>query len=156
MRRLFSLFRSSSLPMAVAAGLAVLAAGGTAQAANPLEKNFGLFGPRYDGDLPPCEWALDEIASRFARKESKFWNSDLQITGYDRVREVAYRPWPSDSIPRRFCTAHALMTDGHARQVNFSIIEDGGFASYGPGIDFCVVGLDRNWAYAPNCKAALP
>ena len=33
---------------------------------------------------------------------------------------------------------------------------DGGFAAYGPGVEFCVVGLDRNWAYNPACKAARP
>lgn len=156
MRRLFKLFRGSSLPMAFAACFGVLAGGAPAQAANPLEKNFWLSGPRYDGNLPPCEWALDTITSRFATKEGHFWNSDLQITGYDRIREVAYRPWPSDSIPRRFCTAHALMNDGHARQVNFSITEDGGFAAYGPGVTFCVVGLDRNWAFNPACRAGHP
>jgi hypothetical protein len=58
--------------------------------------------------------------------------------------------------PPRFCTPPALMNDGHVRQVNFSIIEDGGLASYGSGVDFCVVGLDRNWAYNPACKAGHP
>ena len=24
------------------------------------------------------------------------------------------------------------------------------------GVEFCVVGLDRNWAYNPACKAAGP
>jgi hypothetical protein len=156
MRRLMKVFRSSSVPVAMAACLGVLACGGPAQAANLLEKNFWLSGPRYDGDLPPCESALGEISYRFAEKESKFWNSDLQITGYEKVRELAYRPWPSDSIPRRFCTAHALMNDGHVRQVHYSIIEDGGFAGYGSGVDFCVVGLDRDWAFNPACKAAKP
>lgn len=156
MRSLMKIFRSSSVPAAVAACLGVLAWDGPAQAANPLEMNFWLSGPRYDGALPPCESALGEISWRFAEKESKFWNSDLQITGYEKVRELAYRPWPSDSIPRRFCTAHALMNDGHVHQVHYSIIEDGGFAGYGTGVDFCVVGLDRDWAFNPACKAAKP
>ena len=24
------------------------------------------------------------------------------------------------------------------------------------GVEFCVVGLDRNWAYGPACRAARP
>jgi hypothetical protein len=40
--------------------------------------------------------------------------------------------------------------------VNFSVIEDGGFASIGAGVEFCVVGLDRNWAYNPACRMARP
>jgi hypothetical protein len=26
----------------------------------------------------------------------------------------------------------------------------------GQGVEWCVVGLDRNWAYNPKCKMALP
>jgi hypothetical protein len=125
-----------------------------AQAANPLEMNFGLFGPRYDGVLPPCESALQTISSQFAEKEGTFWNSALQITGYDRVHETAFRPWTSDNIPRRYCSARAMLNDGKPRTVDYSIVEDGGFAGYGPGVEWCVVGLDRNWAYNPRCRAA--
>ena len=32
----------------------------------------------------------------------------------------------------------------------------GGFAGYGNGVEWCVVGLDRNWAYNPSCRAAKP
>ena len=129
---------------------------GPAQAANPLEKNFYLSGPRYDGNLPVCESALGTISSRFADKESTFWNSALQIVGYEQVRETAFRPWQSDNIPRRYCSAKALLNDGKAHVVHYSIIEDGGLASFGDDIEFCVVGLDRNWAFNPACKAARP
>ena len=46
--------------------------------------------------------------------------------------------------------------DGKPRPVYFSIIEDGGFAGFTDGVEFCVVGLDRNWAFNPACKAARP
>ena len=32
----------------------------------------------------------------------------------------------------------------------------GGFAGFGQGVEWCVTGLDRNWAYNPGCKAARP
>lgn len=132
------------------------AAAGAAQAANLWEKGFWLEGPRYDSNLPPCDAMLRKVAWGFAEKESRFWNSDLQITGFTDVREIAFRPWESDNIPRRFCTARAEISDGKVRRVNFSIIEDGGFASIGSGIEFCVVGLDRNWAFNPACRMARP
>jgi hypothetical protein len=128
----------------------------SAHAANALEKNFWLEGPRYDGDVPPCEAMLGKVASHFAQKESKYWNSDLQITGFAKVRELAFQPWQSGNIPRRFCTAQAAISDGKVRTVNFSIIEDGGLISVGPGVEFCVIGLDRNWAYSPGCRMARP
>ncbi len=134
--------------------LGVLALGQTAEAANPFEMNFWLSGPKYDGRVAPCEAALPTITSQFHEKESTFWNSDLQITGFGAIREVTFRPWQSDNIPRRYCSAEAMISDGKPRKVQYSIIEDGGFASIGQGVEWCVTGLDRNWAYNPACRAA--
>ena len=39
-----------------------------------------------------------------------------------------------------------MLSDGKMRTVHYSIIEDGGFAGFGQGVEWCVVGLDRNWA----------
>ena len=101
-----------SLAAALAIGLVLSA---PAQAAGWLEKNFYLSGQNYDGVLPPCEAALGRIAARFGEKESRFWNSDLQILDFERVRETAYRPWAAGTIPRRFCSAVALVNDGRKR-----------------------------------------
>jgi hypothetical protein len=136
--------------------LGLLTLGQAAQAANPLELNFGLFGPKYDGRIAECEKALGTITNQFWEKESTFWNSALRITAYSQVRETAFRPWQSDNIPRRYCSAEAMLSDGKLRTVHYSIIEDGGFAGYGQGVEWCVTGLDRNWAYNPQCRAARP
>ena len=135
-----------------------LAASVPVAAASLLEKNFWLSGPRYDAVLPTCDTpsALSKIQSRFATKEGRFWNSDLTILEIAAVREVAFRPWAEATIPRRFCTGRALISDGRWRQVHYSIIEDGGMIGWTWGVEWCVVGLDRNWAYNPNCKMARP
>ncbi len=140
----------------LAALLGVFALAPTAQAANPLEMNFWLSGPRYDGNLPACEAGLPSITHQFAEKEGTYWNSALRITGYARIQEVAFRPWQSDNIPRRYCTGDALLNDGKVHRLHYSIIEDGGLAGFADGIEFCIVGLDRNWAFNPACKAARP
>jgi len=152
MRTLFTSLRAF-VPMAARA---LLVSGQSAQAANPLEKNFWLSGPRYDGNLAPCEQALSTISSQFQEKESKFWNSALVITGFGRIQETAFRPWQSDNIPRRYCSGEVMISDGKMRTVHYSIIEDGGFAGFGQGVEWCVAGLDRNWAYGPGCRAARP
>ena len=152
--RVFSCLTRFAALCAALAAFASFAA--PAQAANPLEKNFYLSGPRYDGNLPACEAALPHITGQFQDKESTFWNSSLQIVAYDHVRETAFRPWQSDNLPRRYCSARAMLNDGRPRTVHFSIIEDGGIASFTDGVEFCVVGLDRNWAFNPACKAARP
>jgi hypothetical protein len=154
MRDLFMSAKKLGIGAALAVGL--LASGSTAQAANPLELNFWLSGPRYDGNVAPCEQALSTISAQFQEKEATFWNSPLSITGYSRIHEVAFRPWQSDSIPRRFCSGEVLLSDGKTHPVHYSIIEDGGFAGIGQGVDWCVSGLDRNWAHNPSCRAARP
>jgi hypothetical protein len=156
MRDFFPSLKRPALGAALGAVLGLLAYGQPAQAANPLELNFGLFGPRYDGRVKECEAALGTITNQFWEKESSFWNSSLQITAYGRIHETAFRPWQSDNIPRRYCSADVMLSDGKMRQVHYSIIEDGGFAGFGQGVEWCVTGLDRNWAYNPGCKAARP
>ena len=145
------------LACAFAAALAALPAG-TARAASWLEMNFYLSGPRYDGVLPPCDYpaALNKIASRFNQKENMYWNTDLQIVGFDKIRETEFRPWAANTIPRRFCSGIVEVTDGRRHTIHYSIGEDTGMIGADWGVEWCVVGLDRNWSYNPACKMARP
>ena len=156
MHHLLSLLKKPALAAALGVVFGLASFGQSADAANPLELNFWLSGPRYDGRVAECERALGTITNQFWDKESTFWNSELRITGYGRVHEVAFRPWQSDNIPRRFCSADVMLNDGKMRTVHYSILEDGGFAGFGQGVQWCVTGLDRNWAYSPGCRAAKP
>jgi hypothetical protein len=126
------------------------------QAASWLEKNFWLSGPRYDRDMPACDYpaALDRIIGNFQTKEARFWNSRLQIVGIENIRETAELPWAAQSIPRLFCSGTALINDGVRHPIYYSIAEDTGMIGASWGVTFCVVGLDRNWAYEPTCRAA--
>ena len=156
MRDLFLALKKISLVAALGMTFGLLAFGPAAQAASLFEKNFWLSGPRYDGKVADCGAALSTITSQFREKESTFWNSNLEITGFGQIRETAFRPWQSDNIPRRYCSAEVMLNDGKLRTVHYSIIEDGGFASFGQGVEWCVTGLDRNWAYNPGCRSARP
>lgn len=140
------------------AGALSLGALAPASAASFLEKNFWLSGPRYGAEMPSCDHpvALGTIQTRFAEKERGFWNSELQILGFERLRQVAIRPWASDTIPRRFCSGLAVISDGRKRRVNYWIGEDTGMIGATWGVEWCVVGLDRNWAYSPQCRMAAP
>ena len=55
-----------------------------------------------------------------------------------------------------FCTAVASVSDGSLHRVNYWIGEDTGMIGMTWGVEWCVVGLDRNWAYNPACKMAQP
>ena len=129
-----------------------------AAAASWLEMNFYLSGPRYEGVLPPCDYpdALVKISSRFNAKESKYWDPDLKIVAFEQIRETAFRPWAANTIPRRFCSGIVEVSDGRKHVIHYSIAEDAGIIGATWGVEWCVVGLDRNWAYNPGCKMARP
>ena len=128
------------------------------RAASLLEKNFWLSGPRYNQVLPPCDYraALDRIIGDFQIKEARFWNSRLQIVGIENIQQTALLPWAAQSIPRRFCSATAVINDGARHAMYYSIVEDTGMIGIDWGVNFCVVGLDRSLAYGPACRAARP
>jgi hypothetical protein len=140
--------------MAVLVSCAVMSLPAVAREINPAERRE----VPYDASLPSCDHpsVLADIASDFATREDRFWNSALRIVGFERVHQVAWRPWGLDFIPRRYCSGVALVNDGRKRQVDFSVREDLGFIGFGWGTQWCIVGLDRNYAYAPRCKQARP
>jgi hypothetical protein len=129
-----------------------------ARAATIFEKEFWLSGPRYSAKVPLCEerGPLDMIRRRFGTKEGKFWNSDLKLVGFEQIQEVSWQPWAPGTIPRRFCRASALISDGVRRPMYYSITEDAGMIGVSYGVEFCVVGLDREWSYQPACLRAKP
>ena len=93
---------------------------------------------------------------QFSHKERRFWNSQLKVVGIENIRETAVLAWAAQSIPRRFCSGTALINDGARHPIYYSIGEDTGMIGMDFGVNFCVVGLDRNWAYGPACRAARP
>ena len=120
---IFSFARKTGFGVALGAVFGLFAFGQAAEAANPLELNFGLFGPKYEGRLKACEAALGTITSQFQEKESTFWNSRLTITAYGRIHEIAYRPWQSDNIPRRYCSGDVMLSDGAVHGVHLAIAQ---------------------------------
>lgn len=116
-----------------------------------------LYSP-YTAQLPPCDdpGVLARISDRFQQKESDYWGSTLQIGGFDRVRQIGFRANGLGYIPRRYCVARAEVSDLKLRAVVYAIGEDLGIIGWGYGVEWCVVGLDRNLAYAPGCQAVRP
>ncbi|UDL94653.1 hypothetical protein LGH83_19545 [Lichenihabitans sp. PAMC28606] len=120
----------------------------------PAEKRFWS----YDGKIPACDNpdVLSRLSDRFHDSESEYWNSSLQIVSYDQVKVSALRPWGLDHIPRNFCEGRAILNDKTVHEVYFSVAEDLGLIGMDFGVEFCLTGLDREYAYAPNCKMERP
>jgi len=112
----------------------------------------------YSGDLPACDdpGVLAEIGGRLAPRGTEDWDLPSRIAGFDRVQEIGLRSNGLGYIPRRYCVARALDDDSQARAVVYQIQESLGPIGWGYGVEWCVVGLDRNLAYAPGCSVLRP
>jgi hypothetical protein len=154
---LFALFRESAMKRIFICLAALFVFATTAQAAGiivPAEERYHS----WSGVLPACDDAgvLSRISDRFAQTESEFWNSSIRLAGFDRVREIGYRANGVAYIPRRYCIARSVDGDGKFRAVIYDIGEDLGIIGWGYGVEWCVVGLDREFAYAPACRVLRP
>lgn len=111
-----------------------------------------------DGLLPSCNdpGALSHIASAFRIKESRFWNSNLQLVSFGEPVQVGYRSWGAEFLPRRFCRAPAEVSDGRVTQVHYAIVYKTGTLGIANAVEWCVQGYDRNLAFAPGCRMAGP
>ena len=101
-------------------------------------------------------------------EKSDFWKSPLAIAGYDRIRQIGWRSNGPGYIPRRYCIARANVSDPRPRPlvhgphaVIYAIgegeeIRGFGFFGMGYGVEWCVIGLDRDLAFAPGCQAVRP
>lgn len=144
-----------TIPLAAAAiGLCVWHAPASGRPQIPAEHRYDY----YEGVLPACAdpAVFERIQSRFYARESEFWKSGLAIVGFDDVREIGFRSNGLDLIPRRYCVAKAQMNNQSVRKVSYTIDEDLGIIGWGFDVEWCVEGLDRNYAYAPDCKMARP
>jgi hypothetical protein len=135
----------------------------------PAEQRFFA----YDAQVAACDdpAVIGRIQSRFNWREGTHWNSSLQLAGVDRIRQTHFRPVSRDFIPRRYCAARAVTSDGRHRALYYNIVEDAGVTGWHgswllglvryptPGsfnVEWCIDGLDRSMTYAQNCRMARP
>ena len=95
------------------------------------------------------------VNQRLRVNNPRLWAATRPIIPNRRLCAHHHKLLPQ-TVPRRFCTAVAAVSDGHKHTVNYSIAEDAGMIGMTWGVEWCVVGLDRNWAYNPACKMARP
>ena len=142
------------LILAFVAILGFTAAAHAAGVIVPAEQRYSA----YSGQLAACDdsSALGRISWRFAQKESEYWHSNRSIDHFDRVREISLRGNGVAYIPRRYCIARAYLNDGRPHTVIYQIQEGLGMIGWGMGVEWCVVGLDRDDAYNPACSVLRP
>lgn len=142
------------LLLALAGLIAALASPVLARPILPAEKRFAP----YSGDVPACDAGgiLGTIQSRFSQKESEYWNSSLTLQSFDRIRQIGFRSNGADYIPRRYCAARVFASDNQYREIVYQIGEGTEMIGWGPGVVWCVEGLDRDFAFGTRCRTLRP
>jgi hypothetical protein len=117
-------------------------------------------------NVPVCDdpAVLSTITGRFGEAENTFWGGANAITGYEKVREIGFRSNGVDYIPRRYCVGRALTVDPRApstqqprpHTVVYRIGASTGMIGWNWGVEWCVVGFDREHAYEPACYVLRP
>jgi hypothetical protein len=110
---------------------------------DPAERHFSP----YVGDVYKCdaEQILTRIQSVFRTTQNAYWKQDLQLTEFDRVRELSLRGSGVEYIPRRYCIARGHFSDDSIHTVIYDIEEGMG-----------IIGLDRMFAFSPACSSLRP
>ena len=120
----------------------------------------------FSSDLPTCDDAgvLSTITVRFGRTENTYWGGKNAIDGYEGVREIGFRANGLGYLPRRFCVARAAIVDPLVpppprpplRTVVYNVTAAAGIIGWTWGVEWCVVGFDREHAYEPACAVLRP
>ena len=131
----------------------------------PAEARWAPFHANF-ANVPVCDdpSVLSTITRRFADTENAYWGGVHAIAGYERIREIGLRSNGLDYIPRRYCVGRALILDPRApiperpraNTVVYNVGAAEGMIGWSWGVEWCVVGLDREHAYEPACAVLRP
>ncbi len=115
------------------------------------ERPRGWTGPHCDNPS-----VLSKVRNRFDRTEATYWDSGLTMDAIGRPREIAFRDWTPTIIATRSCRADAELSNGRNVGIVYWVRSEQGFAGKTYGVDYCVLGMDRTYSFAPSCRSLLP
>lgn len=100
---------------------------------------------------------LNSITHRFRYRVSHVPGlPQVDIVRFENIRETSYPSvmsvWGGSAVPRQYCHATAVLSDGHKRGVWYLIEGGMGFASVGRNIESCVGGFDPWHVYDAYCR----
>ena len=104
--------------------------------------------------FPQCHDAkvLNKIVERFNWAEENTWHRGFYLHDIERVRERIVQSTRISQIPRRYCRAHARLTNGKHPTLYYLIEGGQGFAGNSFNVEFCLGGYDRWNEYDGSCR----
>ena len=115
----------------------------------------GLLEPYFQHKtFPQCDdvKVLGQIVERFNWAEDKTWQRGFYLEDIERVRERVVQETHISQVPRRYCRAHARLTNGRHPTIYYLIEGGQGFAGNKFGLEFCLGGLDRWNEFDGSCR----
>ena len=145
--------RSVFLGLALVLGLTSLASADSFYS-GPAERRFSPF----VGDMYACDASaiVGRMQSVFRTTQNAYWKEDLQMLSLDRIKELSLRGNGTEYIPRRYCIARGHFSDKSVHTVIYDIEEGLGIIGVGDGVEYCVIGMDRLFAFSPACSQLRP
>jgi hypothetical protein len=120
----------------------------------------------FSSDLPKCDdtSVITTISGRFDDTETAYWGGRSAIYSFERMREIGFRANGLSYIPRRYCVARVTIVDPRVPPpphpetgtVVYNVIAADGIIGWSWGVEWCVVGFDREHAYEPACHVLRP
>ncbi len=123
-----------------------------------LPAQAGLLEPHIiSKSFPSCDdqKVLGRIVERFNWAEENTWKRGFFLEDIERVRERVVQNNDNEyysQIPRRYCRAHARLTNGRHPTLYFLIEGGQGFAGNKFNVEFCLGGYDRWNEYDGSCR----
>mgnify|MGYP006909112565 CR=1 FL=1 len=135
------------------------AAAGRSSPAPPDSSPFNAAAPPsapWQGPACADNAVLTRIPAHSAQPEAAYWHTGVKMAHITGARETTFRDWDPPIIATRFCTGSAYLTDGRQYNLVYWLRSEQGFAGVNWGVQFCLVGRDREYAYAPACRMLRP
>lgn len=131
----------------------------------PAEARWAPFHANF-ANVPACDdhAVLSTISGRFDDTEKIYWGGVHRILSFERIREIGFRSDGLDYIPRRYCVGRVLVYDPRvpppyrpeAHTLIYNVGAAEGIMGLTWGVEWCVVGFDREHAYEPACYVLRP
>jgi hypothetical protein len=104
--------------------------------------------------FPPCDApeVIAKIHQKFAWSETWHAYRGVGLAGVDRIRERRVEYFGPHPIPRRYCHARAILSNGKNVSMPYLIEEGMWVAGTRWNVEFCATGYDRWRVYGGSCR----
>jgi ABC-type uncharacterized transport system permease subunit len=138
------------IPFRSIAVAAFLAFAGTAQAA---DQGAGAAPVAAQPDaLCASPLVVSAVVSRFNWAERTTFKRGFNLAALSNPRANPDPVLNVGVIPKRYCMAEAMMSNGMRSTAYYVVLMGQGLASIGNGLDFCIIGLDPWRVYDGACR----